>query len=256
MKYAISLGVLTIALSGCGILSPGNKEFFQKKVPVFPDKDKLVEQQKVAAAFVAEKVQVAYDEGLKADVTNSVMSPLGEARAVAPPLAASLGAPMHPYNGAASNLVAALNKLDALYDARLKKLEDKLTEVEGKKIEGTGLIQMGYFSYLMLLAGIVAALWFILKLVSVFNPPVALGMQAVSAGSSLLRRGFSEVVEAGEKFKESVENSGEKMFSQAEVLDLFRTSHMQAQSRDVQTVIKTLTTNPEDPKTLVKELQQ
>ena len=50
---------LIVGLSGCSILSPGKKEFFQTKVPTFPEKAKLRSEQKQAAAFVAEKVTLA-----------------------------------------------------------------------------------------------------------------------------------------------------------------------------------------------------
>lgn len=251
---AVALGWLIVGLSGCSILSPGKKEFFQTKVPSFPEKTKVEEKQKQAATFVAEKVNIAYDEGLKANVTNSVMAPLHDAKVVAAPLAESLGAPQVPYRGPATNLVDDLHKLEAKFDASMKKLEGKLDNLEGKKIEGTGLIQMGYFTWLAVLFGIFALLWFVLKIVGIFNPPVAMGMSAVSAGAGLLRRGFSEVVEAGEKFKDLVKNRVEDPETQQHILDLFRRAHLETQSRDVQTVIKHLTNNPNDPKAVAKEL--
>ena len=100
---------LIVGLSGCSILSPGKKEFFQTKVPTFPEKAKLEEKQKQAAAFVAEKVTLAYDEGLKANVTNSVMEPLHEAKVVATPLSEAIGAPQTPFRGPATNLTADLH---------------------------------------------------------------------------------------------------------------------------------------------------
>lgn len=251
---AVALGWLIVGLSGCSLLSPGKKEFFQTKVPSFPEKTKVEEKQKQAATFVAEKVNIAYDEGLKANVTNSVMEPLHEAKVVATPLAESIGAPQTPYRGPATNLVDDLHKLEAKFDASMKKLEDKLAGLEGKKIEGTGLIQIGYFTWLAVLFGIFALLWFVLKIVGIFNPPVAMGMSAVSAGAGLLRRGFGEVVEAGEKFKDMVKSRVEDPETQEHILDLFRRAHLETQSRDVQTVIKHLTNNPNDPKTVVKEL--
>lgn len=251
---ASALAWLIVGLSGCSILSPGKKELFQTKVPTFPEKAKVEEKQKQAATFVAEKVGIAYDEGLKANVTNSVMSPLYEAKVVAAPLAESLGSPQTPYRGTATNLVDELHKLDAKFDAAMRKLEGKLGELEGKKIEGTGLIQMGYFTWLFVLFGIFALLWFVLKIVSIFNPPVAMGMSAVSAGSNLLRRGFNEVIEAGENFKNAVKAKVEDPDTQERVLEMFRQAQLAAQSRDVQLVVKQLTNNPNDPVKLAKEL--
>lgn len=245
---------LAFLLVSCSIF-PGKKEFFQTKVPSFPAKEKLEEKNKEAAAFVAEKITVAYDEGLKAQVTNSVMVPLKEAKTVAIPLSDSIGHPEAPYNGPATNLVVQMDKLTARYEVALRKLEVKLDDLEGKKIEGTGAIQMGYFTYLALLLGVGAFLWFVLKIVSVFNPPVALGMQAVGVGGTLLRKGFTEVVHAGEKFKDMIKAKVEDPALQEHVLSLFRQAHMETQSTDVQHVIKTLTTNTEDPKVLAKALK-
>ena len=82
-----------------------------------------------------------------------------------------------------------------------------------------------------------------------------MGMSAVSAGAGLLRRGFSEVVEAGEKFKDLVSKKVEDPAMQQHILDLFRRAHLETQSRDVQTVIKQLTNDPASPEALAKELR-
>lgn len=258
MSHTLTLllaGLLLLSVSGCSIFSPGKKEFFQTKVPVFPEKAKVEEKQKQAADFVAKKVEVAYDEGLKAQVTNSVMVPLGEAHAVASPLSETLGPPTKPYKGAGTNLVNEMHGLEARYNTSLKELEDKLGGLEGKKIEGTGLIQVGYFTWLAFLFGLGALLFFILKIVSIFNPPVALATSTISAGAGLLRRGFSEVVEAGEKFKDMVKAKVENPELQQSVLDLFRRAHMEAQSRDVQSVIQQLTNNETDPAKIARKLK-
>ncbi len=254
LRKALALPIILVLLSGCSILSPGKKEFLQKEVPAYPQKQKIEEEQRKAADFVAKKVTVAYDEGLRTGTTNSVMQPLGEAKVVVDPLAASLGRPEKPFEGDGAALVAEMNKISAKYKGALRKLEGKLDQLEGKDIEGTGKIQMGYFTYLALLFGIVALLWFVLKIVSVFNPPVAMGMQVASAGAGLLRRGFGEVIEAGEKFKDMVKKKVDDPETQERVLALFRQAHLETQSRDVQHVIKTLTTDENDAATVAKRV--
>ena len=259
MKYPIrslSTLVLVLGLSGCSLLMPGKKEFFQSKVPVYPEKLKLEEKQRQATQYVTEQLVVAHDEGLRADVTNSVMTPLGNALQVAVPLAASVGPPETPYKGGPTNLSRDLSYLQAKFDASLHRLETQLESLEGKKIEGTGLIQMGYFSYIALLFGIGAFLWFVLKIVAVFNPPVAIGTGVVSAGAALLRRGFGEVVTAGQEFKKMVVKQVESPELQQQVLDLFTQAHKQEQSKDVQTVIKTLISDPNSVPAAVKELKE
>ena len=254
LRKAVVLSILLASLSGCSILSPGKKEFLQKEVPAYPQKQKIEEEQRKAADFVAVKVTDAYEEGIKAGTTNSVMLPLGEAKIVAVPLAASLGRPEKPFEGSGAELAAEMSKMSAKYEGALRKLEGKLDQLEGKDIEGTGKIQMGYFTYIAILFGIVCLLWFVLKIVSVFNPPVALGMQAVSAGTGLLRRGFGEVIEAGEKFKDMVKKKVDDPDAQKRVLELFRQAHLETQSRDVQDVIKTLTTDEDNVATVAKRV--
>jgi len=258
MKKILSLllaSLLLAGISGCSLLSPGKKEFFQTKMPAFPEKTKVEEKQKQAATYLAEQVGLAYDAALLSQTTNTVMVPLREARTVAEPLAESLGPPTTPYKGPATNLVADLRQLEARYDAALRKLEAKLGDLEGKKIEGTGLIQMGYFTWLLLLFGVIALLFFILKIVAIFNPPVQVATSAISAGAHVLRRGFSEVIEAGEKFKDMVKAKVEDPETQEYILDLFRRAHMETQSRDVQQVIQHLTAKEPDPAKIAKQLK-
>lgn len=247
---------LIFTFTSCSIFSPGKKEFFQKEVPAYPQKTKVEEDQRVAADFVAKKLTIAVNEAEKNQITNTVLEPIKEAHSVAGPLADSLGHPVTPHIGAASNLVAKIDKDESKYEAALRKLEVKLTTLEGKDIEGTGAIQIGYFTYIGILLIVASIGWFILKLLALSNPPLALGTQVVSAGASLLRRGFTEVVSAGEKFKDMLKKKVEDPETQQQILDLFRQAHLEVQSADTQQVIKTLTNDPNNPKGLVKELVQ
>ena len=238
---AASLFVLVLLLSSCAALLPADKEFFQKKVPSFPDKDKKVEIQKQTAAVLATKVDQAYDAGLAYNIDSHAMAPLAEAHVLARPLSESLGQPLKPYTGDVTNLVGILHILEAKYDAALSKLETKLDGLEGKKIEGTGAIQIPYFLYLAIIVGVGALLVFIFKIVAIANPPLAIAGTAVSAGAGLVKRGFGEMIEGGEHFKDLVAEKFEDPKLQAHILDLFRQAHMTKQSRDVQDVVKALT---------------
>lgn len=249
------LTVLLASTLGCSFLMPSKKEFFQKKVPTFPEKVKILERQKEAAAFVAVKVVAAYDEGLKAKVTNSVMVPLVEAKTIAIPLSVSLGHPASPYTGNPTNLAKTINKLEAQYETKLKELEGQLEPIEGKNITGTGLIQIGYFTYIGILIGIVILLYFAYKTASIFYPALKIGSVAVSTGASLVKRGFTEVIEGGEKFKTLVQKQITDSGVQEKVLALFSQAHKEAQSRDVQDVVSGLTNDPADPKTAIKKIK-
>jgi len=248
--------MVTILLCGCSILSPGKKEFFQKEVPAYPERVKLEEKTRAAVDYVRRNVDEAYEEGLKADVTNSVMSPLHNAKIVLDPVSSAVGhpsAPIPPYANP-TNVAAGMEKLLSNYEGALTKLETKLGKLEGKDIEGTGAIQMSYVTYILILVVIAMVLWVALKIAGTLYPPVAIGTSIVSGGAQLLRRGFGEVIEAGEVFKKKVQAKIDDPATQQKVLDLFRSAHLETQSRDVQNVIKAATAS--ETKEIAKALNE
>lgn len=245
MKDTIYIYILTTSvilfLAGCSFLSPGKKEFFQSKVPQFPESPKLEESTKQGLTFVKYKVDEAYTEGLKAEITNSVMTPLAEAKLVIPPLISSIGHPKSEYTGDATNLVNKLNQQLAAYEKELNKLKDKLQGFEGKKIEGTGWIQVSYWTYItgLLILGFI--IYIAIKILSMIYPPVTVGTSVVKMGSNLLAKGFSSVVQAGENFKNDLDKKIQDPKTAEYIKELFRDHQMKAQDLDIQNTIRTLT---------------
>lgn len=238
--------VAILISSGCGLI-PKKVEFFQSKVKPVPAKTTATaEKERQAADFLNRTVSTAYTEAVRDNYTNSsVMNPLLAAKVVAPALSYSLGPPEKPLEDVS---VLAAERLALSVNKELAKLNDKIEDyrrdvkpLEGKKIEGTGLIQVPYFVYLggLLVVGMI--IWFILKIVAMSNPAVAIGMKTAQIGGSLLSKGFGELIEGGEKFKEKIKTAAKEQFSKEEVIELFRTSHGVKQSREIQDLVDTLT---------------
>lgn len=85
---------------------------------------------------------------------------------------------------------------EARYQRELSTYRDRVQENIGKPIEGTGAIQVGYFTHLLILAAILAVAWMIVRTIAIFNAPVAVGLKTVERGSRFLGRALAEVVEA------------------------------------------------------------
>lgn len=236
---------LLLLLAGCGTLFPKPVELFQKKVQPVPVKTSVtVEKERQAASYVAGKVEQAYVATLRDNLTNeALISPLVAARTVAPALSLSLGPPEKPWpeDRSAQLLADTLTRGLAQLNGKLDAYTERIDKLEGKKIEGTGLVQVPYLVYIFGLGVLVAVLWFILKLVALSNPAVALGMNVAKLGGKLAGRAFQEVVDGGEKFKEALVNGAQKTFTKAEVAELFRSSQERRQSPEVQRLVASLT---------------
>ena len=232
--------ILALMVTSCGIF-PKKVEFGQSKVPIFPVKTEAQgERVKQGVRLAADKVDQAYEAAIYEHVTNTVIMPLKEAKAVINPVAEALGAPKYEWTAPATNLAKAINTDNATYDAKLETLEKKLEPLAGKKVEGTGWFQMGYFTYIALLLGLGFVVMMVMKVLALIYPPVSVGVNAMHVGSSLLQKGFSEVVAGGEAFKNMVEKQFEDKATQEKIVDLFTDTHKMVQSQDVQDVVKNL----------------
>jgi len=232
-----------LSLTGCALI-PKNVEFFQHKVkPVPGPAPQQVETQKQAAAFVAGKTAEAKDEIFRESLTNwGLILPVEDAAAAAEALHVSLGPPASPWGGTSANLAVKLDKQANALDKAIDKARDKEAPDAGKKIEGTGWIQMSYFTYVGCLLGLGALVYGAFKIYGSINPVVGLGGNiAGRIGSGLLQRGFTEVLEGGEKFKDMIANSKLAEDVKNDVTGMFTTAHQTMQSRDTQTIVATLT---------------
>jgi hypothetical protein len=244
MKILVLIPLLFL-LAGCSLF-PKKVEYFQDKVHSMPaPSESHKEVQKEAADFVARKTKQTVLAAVGENSSTNVLKPAIEAEVVADSLSGSVGKPVEPWQKSANELAAKLDKLDAKLDQKLEDFRKDNDENAGKKIEGTGLIQMGYFTHLLVLGVIVVGGWIIIKVLGVLNPSVGIGTKVISGGvtgvTKLVSRGFSEVVQAGESFKKRVDEEFEDAETKEKIKALFTQAHKEHQSADVQKAIKELT---------------
>ncbi|WP_196301940.1 hypothetical protein, partial [Streptococcus pneumoniae] len=75
----------------------------------------------------------------------TVILPAGETAILSEAVADSVGPPLKPSNDPAPVLADKLSHTIAVLDKRLEQFKEDNNENAGKKIEGTGLLQIPYF---------------------------------------------------------------------------------------------------------------
>lgn len=240
MKKIVLAVCLCALLAGCSIL-PKNVEFGQKKVKPVPAKtEKAKEFDRKAIYFVNKKVNEALTAAFATKADKTVVTPLSEAKPVSEALVVSVGPPKPEWTGNATNLAKEVNKNTAVLNEKLDDYRDNVKPLEGKKIEGTGFIQMGYFTYLGILIGLAFLIKFAYNIFGTLYPPVGAAGQLLKVPAKIVARGFSEVIEGGEHFLSKVDHEFEPAVA-AKISAMFKSSHMEKQSRDVQTIVDTIT---------------
>lgn len=234
---------LILLLTSCSLL-PGKVEYFQKKVkpvPVAADQPRLVESQKQAAQFLDRKVSEARLAAALTQADLTVQTPLSDAASVSGPLFMSLGPPATPWLSSGPDLAKDLSRQTALLDHKVDAYAKRTEPLEGKKIEGTGFFQIGYFTQLALFVGLAAVLWIGWKFLGTVYPVAGLAQNVVGRISSkVFHAGFHQVVEGGEKFKALVKDANCAL-SPDEIKALYAQAQQMTQDRDVQDVVKKLT---------------
>lgn len=234
--------------AGCG-LWPKTVEFGQSKVKPVPEKtQKNDEQDRQAAQYVDKKVEQSYIAAIRENSSTNVMNPLFDAHIVAPALSLSLGPPMTewPMTAPATNLVKDLHRNVATLNKNLETYREKTEPLVGKKIEGTGFFQIGYFSYVLILIVIGFILYegikIAINIAGNANPVIGLGTAiAGKISGATAGKALSEVVQAGEDFKDKIVKEITDPALQTKILSLFSSAHAEAQSADVKAVVKTIT---------------
>lgn len=238
MKNLIALTLSLCLLTGCKLV-PKTVEFFQRKVkPVPVLNDDALERQRQAADFVAKKTEAVKVAaiGTQADVT--VIVPATEAAITSQALSSSVGPPESPWPDSADLLAQKLQTDRAKHEQNLTTYAKRTQADVGKKIEGTGFFRLGYFSYIGLIVGLVLLAGLALKLYGMVNPVVGAATGTIQRmGARLVGRGFTELVEGGEKFKEYLEQSPLTHDVKVTIQDLFTRAHKETQSRDVQIAV-------------------
>lgn len=242
--FSIILVSAVVALtSGCSVLAPKQVEFFQDKVERFPEaKASEKETQRQAAALAAARADLVVRAAISNDAPAAVLDPARDVAVLTESVSMSLGPPVKPSSLSAASLAVRLNSATAALNKRVEGFKQDNNENAGKKIEGTGIFQVGYFSMWLWIIGILFVLWCALKVYGLINPVVGLGTNIVGrVSSSVLRKSVAEISEGGEWFKEYLKESGIADDTKKLVLDLFVRAHQEAQSRDTQTLVERLT---------------
>lgn len=242
MKNAVLVALLLSLTTGCHLL-PGKSEYFQKKVkpvPVVADAPKLVEVQKQAAQFVAKKVEDAKIAAATTQADVSVQVPLAEAATVAGPLSTSLGPPIAPWTDTAPKLAVKVDHETAVLDKNIVAYAKKVEPLEGKKIEGTGLFQIGFFTQWGIVLVLLGLGYAALKVYGFTNPLVGAGTKvAERVGANVAATAFHQVVKGGEAFLGAVKPG--VSYTAEQIKQLFVTSHRQEQDAHVQDLVQRVT---------------
>ena len=242
---------LAILLTGCGTLIPKSVEFGQDKVAKFPEpKAAEKEKQRQAARMAADRAEQTLENALTCNAPFEVIKPAEDTAVLTDAVAESVGPPKTPapVDKEARAMAAELRSTMAKLASRIDSFKSDNNENTGKKIEGTGWLQIPYFVYILLVGAMVfvgfilmGLAWTFLKMYGLSNPPVQLGVTAVQAGAGFLKRALSEVVSGGEKFKEDVMAHVKDPALQEKLKEVFRISQERVQSQDTQALVQAMT---------------
>lgn len=251
MKNKLILSVclsISMLFAGCSLI-PKNVEFFQKKVKDVPAKKaSAIETERQAAKYLWEELDNAYVAAMVEHASTNVTIPLRNAHIVAPALSLSLGPPETVWptastyqSDSSTNLAKELTKNTAKLNEKIDDYRDDTKPLAGKKIEGTGLIQMSYFTYVGILIGLVMLVRFGMNVYAKTNPAAAIGMNMMRIPAQQASKALSEIIEGGEHFIGKVTDEIKDPVVLDKVISLFKSAHMEKQSRDVQNIVDTLT---------------
>jgi hypothetical protein len=248
MNFKFLAPLLALALTGClGTLVPKKVELFQDKVKAFPEQSaKLRELERQAIYQSHEKATETVVAALKENSTTNVVAPARDTMKLTQAALIAAGPPEKlPEPNNVTNLVAAVEQGIGKYNVKVEKFAANSDENVGKKIEGTGLIQVPYILWtggavlgviIIFVLGKIA-----LSAYALVNPAAGVGLGVVNAAQSVVTKGFTQIVKGGEDFKNWVVKEVGDQGLQDKILSAFQVAHKQAQDKDVQDTVKALT---------------
>lgn len=244
----LAIGCLAMALAGCGTLIPKKVELGQDKVEKFPvAKAREREIQKQAAQRAKDKAEEVLRAAARTDASPEVVLSAVETAEITDAVADVLGPPQKRSDDLTSALADKARATAAKQDARVAAFQRENDQNVGKKIEGTGFIQVSYFAwvggfFVLLFLGYLAV-----KVVAIvgsaLNPTVGLGMNAVSLGARGVSKALLQVIKGGQNFKTRLDQRFQDPAVKAGVLELFKAAHDEAQDEEVRGAVKHLTKN-------------
>lgn len=245
MRGFILLVALSILTTGCGLI-PKTVEFGQRKVKGIPPKTTAqLEAEREAAKYAADQSLETLVAASHEGASTNVLTPARKTLVVTSALSSSLGAPASPWKGEADALARRLGTMEARLDAAVESMRKRQAQDVGKKIEGTGWLQVPYLLWVGIVVGGGFLVWTVLKIVGTIYPPVGLGVSGLSfagrASASVVQTALHQVVRGGEWFKDKLSTVELTPEQRAAVLDLFRTQQQSSQDEQVQELLKKLT---------------
>ncbi len=227
-----------LCLTGCNII-PKPVEYFQDRVQPVPERPAQSDESlRQAARLAADRAAATERAALSTAAAPEVIQPASDTSILTSAVSAQVGPPAKSWQGDVPTLIARMDAQEASYRCELESYRAEVRELAGKKIEGTGAIQVGYFTHIIILAAIMAVVWLILKIVAITNAPVSVGLKTIEGGSKFLGRAFGELVEAGQDFKTRLK---QRLADNPELLESiltdFKTAHQSSQSRDTQKAV-------------------
>jgi hypothetical protein len=242
MKALIPLLFSLVLLTGCGLI-PKRVELFQSKVHKVPEfSDRQVEFQKRAAYLAKQRAADTVDAAISTGASTNVVVPARDAEKLTDAVSTSLGPPLTAVTNA-DIATANLRHATANRDERISDFKNSNDVNAGKKIEGTGLIQVPYFLWSGGFLVVIFVGWHLAKtaltVASAANPGAAVGVGAMNIAGNLAGKGLHQVVLGGSNFLKWAESSLDPVVSK-QVTDAFIAHQKEAQDGDVKSVVKTL----------------
>ena len=240
-KILVLFCFLFLIFNGCSLI-PKRIEFFQDKVKQVPDKTEYTqEKERQAAEFVDRKIDEVKDIAYSENSSTNIIIPLLDASIVSDALKLSLGPPIKVWDDNPELLAAQITKELAKLNNKIDNYRKDIQPNVGKKIENSGIISIGYFTYVGIILAFIFIIWTGLKIYGLFNPIVGVGVNVAKVPLGVLKTGFSQLLTAGETFKRTVDEKIEDPETRVLIKELFRLSHERKQNQDIQNFIKDLT---------------
>ena len=244
----ISLIILlaaSVVLGGCGTLIPKKVELFQDKVKKFPV---ATQAQKEVQRQAAQRAQEKAIETLTAAVAErtspAVIAPATETVVLTEVVADVVGPPA---KRPTIDTVALADEVRKSLATQVKKVDsyaENNDENVGKKIEGTGLVQVPYFVWMGGVLVVVFVGWHLAKLAltaaSAANPGAAIGVGAMNVAGSTVSKGMVQLVAGGKRFMSWAEAEIEDPALRKKIVEAFTSSHKTAQDADVKAIVNQL----------------
>lgn len=211
MKKLFLALATALLFSGCALI-PKPVELFQKKVKAFPEPSAaLVEVQKQTAQRAKEAAKLTFEDAIREDSSPILRADARDSAVLTDAVATSLGPPLKNAKGTSDEVANELRAQIAKLQARIDTFQEQNSKVEGKKIEGTGFLQIPYFVYLGVVVLVLVIGWHLLhavitalKVAGVANPALGIAGSIGGAGMSELEALMKKAVAEAQKVAKDV----------------------------------------------------